>query len=479
MKKLVLIIGAGPAGLTAAFELSKDSQFEVVVVEQSSDLGGISKTVNYKGNRIDIGGHRFFSKSKRVMEWWLERLPISEEGMLIRNRKSSILYKSKYFDYPLNLSFKTLKKLGFVKTLKVGFSFLLSIFKSDKKAINLEEFFIARFGNELYQTFFKNYTEKVWGKKCSEINADWGAQRIKDLSLGKAILSVFKPKSTDLYQKDTSTSLIEEFLYPKYGPGMMWETVAKQVKENGGKIFKNTQVVGFEMTDNIISKVKFKQDGDNLSISVDFVISSMPMKFLLRGLKEKISDDSLKIAENLEYRDFIMIGLLFKKDKKEPKDNWIYLHDENIKASRLQIFNNWSPYMVENEQENLWIGLEYFCQESDEIWTLDDQSLFNLAIDDFEKTGITTSSGLLDAIVIRMPKTYPSYTGVYEKFEKLRTEMENFPNLFLIGRNGMHKYNNQDHSMLTAMRVVEKIQSGDTSKADIWEINTEMEYHER
>ncbi len=478
MKKRVVIIGAGPAGLTAAFELANDDRFEIIVIEQSNQVGGISKTIEYKGNRIDIGGHRFFSKSQKVMDWWLDRLPISENGMLRRNRKSTILYDDNYFDYPLKLNWQSIKKLGIIKSIRIFYSYFLSLFKNSKKASNLEEFFISRFGKELYITFFKNYTEKVWGKPCTEISAEWGAQRIKNLSLLKAVMSIFKSKSEDIYQKKLSTSLIEEFLYPKYGPGMMWETVAEEAKSKGVKLLLEARVTNLSLKGKVINQIEIKQKDNTKVLEVDEVISSMPMKYLLKGLSGLVSPEATNVLKYLEYRDFIIVGLLFPKKEVNLKDNWIYLHDSKVVASRMQIFNNWSPYMVKEVENHLWVGLEYFCNQNDMLWKMNDDELLKLALKDFETCKLMSKTSFIDGTVIRMPKTYPSYTGVYEKFNLLRKEMEQFPNLYLIGRNGMHKYNNQDHSMLTAMSVADKIKKGDRDKSDVWEINTELDYQE-
>ena len=519
MPKKAIIIGAGPGGLTAAYELLTRSDVVPIVLEKSSYMGGISRTVNYKGNRIDIGGHRFFSKSDRVMNWWLEHLPLedasgwkqpityhnmqrdmkdfqgsqrpenNEQVMLVRPRKSRIYYLRRLFDYPIRLSVQTLSNLGLLRSVKIVLSYLRSCMMPIKKVINLEEFFINRFGRELYHTFFKSYTEKVWGVPCEQISAAWGEQRIKGLSIRKTLAHIFKSvfrKTTGIAQKNTETSLIEQFMYPKYGPGQMWETVAQKVEQKGGKIVMNFDVRQIRCQDNkIIAVSGIDQAGNWHEFSGDYFFSTMPVQELIRSLESPIPDNVREVSDGLMYRDFITVGLLLKKmklaeresGKKLIDDNWIYVQEPDVLAGRLQIFNNWSPHLV-SSPDLVWIGAEYFCYETDDLWKMPDREMTDLAVRELHKIGIIDPQDVLDSTVLHMPKAYPAYFGTYERFEELRTFVDKFSNLFLIGRNGMHKYNNQDHSMLTAMVSVDNIIAQRVEKDAIWQVNTEMEYHE-
>ncbi|HEX7829935.1 MAG TPA: NAD(P)/FAD-dependent oxidoreductase [Thermoanaerobaculia bacterium] len=518
-QKTAIIIGAGPAGLTAARELLERTDIQPIVIESTDAFGGISRTVNYKGNRIDIGGHRFFSKSDRVMNWWMNILPlqkvadprqtityqsrtttiagnaiapdpdVDDKVMLLRSRRSRIYFSRTFFDYPISLSLDTLMKLGVLRSIRIGFSYIRSALFPIKPEKNLEQFFINRFGRELYKTFFKSYTEKVWGVACDEISAEWGAQRVKGLSITKAIVHFVRSlfgKKKDIAQKNTETSLIEQFLYPKFGPGQMWEEVAQQVTDRGGKILMRHVVTGLiANAGKKITAVKVKRlsDGVELTLPCDFVFSSMPVRSLLRALEPKAPEAVATVAENLQYRDFITVGVLLKKMKvTEPdgspiKDNWIYIQEPDVLVGRLQIFNNWSPYMVA-DRANTWIGLEYFCYASDPMWTWTDEQMSKLAVDELERIKLADRADVLDTVVIRVPKTYPAYFGAYAKFPVVREYLDTFENLFLVGRNGMHRYNNQDHSMLTAMTAVDNIIAGKVDKSNIWDINTEEEYHE-
>jgi protoporphyrinogen oxidase len=517
MKKTAIIIGAGPAGLTAAYELLTRSDIHPIVLEKSAAMGGISRTVRYKGNRIDIGGHRFFSKSDRVMNWWLSHMPIdatagkgskeityhgqsrevsaNAEGvedavMLIRQRKSRIYFLRKFFDYPIRLSAQTLSKLGLVRTVKIGLSYLKTVIFPPKKVENLEEFFISRFGRELYLTFFKSYTEKVWGVPCDKISAEWGAQRIKGLSITKSLIHFLKSatsqKSGDVTQKNTETSLIENFMYPKFGPGQLWELVADKVIAMGGEIVTDIDVDRIHCQDGAVVSVGATDvTGRRREFDGDYFFSTMPIQELVRALDAAVPCEVKEISEGLQYRDFITVGLLASKlsvhDKASPnlliKDNWIYIQEPDVTAGRLQIFNNWSPFLV-NDPKTVWIGVEYFCYDTDPIWKRPDDEIAALAKRELEQIGILKQADVLDATVIRVPKTYPAYFGAYERFDELRAYLDGFPNLFLVGRNGMHKYNNQDHSMLTAMTAVDNILAGREDKENIWAVNTEMEYHE-
>jgi protoporphyrinogen oxidase len=502
--KAAIIIGAGPAGLTAAFELLNKTDIKPIIFEQTGDIGGISKTVNYKGNRIDIGGHRFFSKSDRVMNFWLNILPMeqidtpadpkkTDKVMLLRQRLSRILFMRKFFDYPISLTLKTVKNLGLVRMFKIGLSYAKAQAFKIKEEKSLEDFLINRFGRELYNTFFRDYTEKVWGISCSKIKPEWGAQRIKGLSITKAIIhaakAVFK-KDSSIGQKEVETSLISQFLYPKFGPGQLWETVADIVKSKGGEIYLNHKAVGINFRDNKISSVKIKneQTGEQKEFAADYVFSTMAVKDLIEAMGQTVPENVRRTASGLCYRDFITVGLLVKKlrIKNDTQiktvnnivpDNWIYIQEPDVKIGRLQIFNNWSPYMVADEN-NVWLGLEYFCNQGDELWNTPDEKFKALAAGELAKIGIIDFADVLDSVVIRVEKTYPAYFGSYDNFDIVKNYINGFENIFLIGRNGMHRYNNQDHSMLTAMTAVENIISGITTKENIWQVNSEEEYHE-
>jgi protoporphyrinogen oxidase len=506
MSKRAIIIGAGPAGLTAAHELLTRTDIVPLVIEQSDAIGGISQTVNYKGNRIDIGGHRFFSKSDRVMDWWLQRIPMqvqqdsrecedpngSDRVMLLRQRKSRIYFLRKFFDYPLQLNGSTVANLGIARIIRIALSYGCSLLFASRNPRNLEEFFISRFGRELYLTFFKSYTEKVWGESCSRISAEWGAQRIKGLSIIKSLQhflkSLFTKKSSGISQKSVETSLIEQFLYPKLGPGQMWEAVAEDIIRRGGTILRSHRATRLHVDKNRISAVDVinRETNQLETYPAEHVFSTMPVNELVRAMDAPIPDPVREVAEGLVYRDFITVGLLLKKLKvtdignkgvQPISDNWIYIQEPDVKLGRLQIFNNWSPYMVA-DSNTFWLGLEYFCHEGDSLWCLSDEEMIYLAQTELAQIGIIDTENVLDGTVIRMPKTYPAYFGSYDRFGEIRNFVDQFPNLFLIGRNGMHKYNNQDHSMLTAMTAVDNLVAGRTDKANIWDVNTEMEYHE-
>ncbi|MGS2741690.1 NAD(P)/FAD-dependent oxidoreductase [Sinomicrobium sp. M5D2P17] len=525
MCKKAIIIGAGPAGLTAAYELVNKTDIKPIIIEKSNDFGGLSKTVNYKGNRIDIGGHRFFSKSDIVMKWWQEILPLEGSGsvenqkkeityhnkkrtielnpkgpdpekedkvMLIRNRLSRIFFLKRFFDYPISLNMETISNLGILRMVKICWSYLWIQLFPIKHVQSLEDFFINRFGKELYKTFFKDYTEKVWGMPCNKISASWGAQRIKQLSVKRALkhaIKSFLKKDSSIEQKNTDTSLIEQFMYPKFGPGQMWETVAEKILAKGGRVIKNAEVIEIYAKSDRIGKIVYLDNSvqEKSTVYGDYFFSTMPVKELIRAFKSTdICKNVRAVSEGLQYRDFITIGVLLNKLKINGQskhrnglisDNWIYIQEKGVKLGRLQVFNNWSPYMIK-DQSKIWMGLEYFCNEGDELWTMDDKSFSEFAVEELESIGIIDKKEVLDSTVIRVPKTYPAYFGTYSQFHEIRNFTDNFKNLFLIGRNGMHKYNNQDHSMLTAITAVENIIKGIETKENIWNINTEMDYHE-
>jgi protoporphyrinogen oxidase len=505
VKPQAIIIGAGPAGLTAAYELLTRTGIRPIVLERFDYMGGISRTVQYKGNRMDIGGHRFFSKSDRVMNWWLEQLPqelpgeagdkdaeIHDDVMLVRARKSRIYFLRKFFEYPIQLSKATLQNLGPARTIRIGLSYLRAVMFPIRKVENLEQFFINRFGRELYLTFFKSYTEKVWGVPCHKISAEWGAQRIKGLSIRKAIAHFLQKSGKDggIAQKGTETSLIEQFLYPKFGPGQMWEKIARRVQQMGGEIVTHCDITSMEVRDGRVVAVTGKlADGSVRRFTGDYFFSTTSVKELMEAMVNggsPVPQNVREVAEKLEYRDFIAVGVLVDKLKvREPggkpgqlvSDNWIYIQEPDVLLGRLQVFNNWSPFLVA-ERSKVWLGAEYFCYEGDELWTRSDKEMAKLAADELAKIEIIDRGDVRDATVVRMAKTYPAYFGAYDRFPEIRQYVDAIPNLYLIGRNGMHKYNNQDHSMLTAMTAVDNIIAGRTGKENIWEVNTEQDYHE-
>lgn len=509
MKKKVIIIGAGPAGLTAGYTLLKKSdKYDVTILEESDNIGGISRTVNYKGNRMDIGGHRFFSKSPEVNEFWQEVMPIQGKSsyddkklkrkkplkkggpdpekednvMLVRDRVSRIYYLNKFFDYPVSLKWSTIKNLGFIRTMQSGFSYLHSlIFK--KREDSLENFYINRFGKKLYSMFFEGYTEKLWGRHPREIDASWGAQRVKGISI-MAVLKDALRKIFHIKSKKVETSLIEQYYYPKYGPGQLWERVAYLFTEMGGVILPKHKVEKIETKNGKIISVTC----NGKKIKGDIFISSMPIKDLVEGMND-VPKNIAKIANGLPYRDFVTVGLLVSKlnlkNETDIKtlnniipDCWIYIQDTKVKLGRIQIFNNWSPYMVKNPDKNVWIGLEYFCNENDNFWNLSDKECIKLATSELVKMGIIDKDNVLDAHRERVKKAYPAYFDTYENIDKVIAYLNNFDNLYCVGRNGQHRYNNMDHSMMTAFNTVECIINDNKDKSSIWNVNVEKEYHE-
>lgn len=520
-KKVAIIIGGGPAGLTAAHSFLKETDIKPIILEETSELGGISRTVKYKGYRMDIGGHRFFSKNDEIMKWWQEMMPIQGEKakddiileneekpyevggpnpekedrtMLIRRRVSRILFLRKFFDYPISLKVQTFTNMGFKRTMKSGFSYIHAKF-NQKEVKSLEDFMVNRFGRELYSMFFEKYNEKLWGRSPKYMEPDWGAQRIKGLSVSKVIMDAlkkpFKKKEKDIAQKNTETSLIEQFLYPKYGPGQLWEIVGSDVEKMGGEIRLNSKATKINVKDNKIISVEYEYEGKIETISADYIISSMPVKDLINAIDDgnKTSEVS-RVANGLPYRDFMTVGLLLNKLNLKNKtkiktvsniipDTWIYVQEPDVKLGRIQIFNNWSPYLLEDVEKNVWIGLEYFCDEGDEYWNMSDEEFIKFAIDELVKINVIDSKDdVIDSNRVRIKKAYPAYFDTYKEFDKVKDYLNNIDNLFCVGRNGQHRYNNMDHSMLTAFETVRTIKSGNNDKTNIWKVNTEKEYHE-
>ncbi|HVE92566.1 MAG TPA: NAD(P)/FAD-dependent oxidoreductase [Actinomycetota bacterium] len=463
----VVVIGAGPGGLTAAYELGRKG-IRSIVLEADSVVGGISRTVERDGWRFDIGGHRFFTKVKAVEELWHEILP--DEDFLLRPRMSRIHYNGKFFDYPLKAS-NALKNLGLIEAMRCVLSYVWARIRPPKDQTNFEGWTSARFGHRLYTIFFKTYTEKVWGVPASSIQADWAAQRIKNLSLFKAVMNALLPKRN---QKDI-TSLIEEFQYPKYGPGMMWERATELVQAQGTKVVMNSPVTAIRHREGrAVSVVATSATGGRTEYPASHVISSMPITQLVRQMDPPAPADVLIAAEGLTYRDFLTVALVVPEEAGFP-DNWIYVHSPDVKLGRIQNFGSWSPYLVKEGRTCL--GLEYFVFEGDELWSMEDSKLVELGTRELQTLGLVKPGQVQAGYVVRMPKAYPMYDSTYkQRVARLRAWLEeNTPNVYPVGRNGMHKYNNQDHSMYTAMLSVENILG---ASHDIWKVNVEAEYHE-
>lgn len=467
----VAIIGAGPAGLTAAYLLRKDGRFGATVFEKHPSLvGGISRTESYNGYLFDIGGHRFFSKSQEVEDFWTE---ILGDELLVRPRKSRIYYDDKFFDYPL-VARDALRKLGVVEAAKCVMSYLEARANPIPNPVNLEDWVINQFGERLYRIFFKTYTEKVWGIPCDQISADWAAQRIKGLSLSEAIKNAVFPQSKEKPGGEVIKTLIEEFRYPKYGPGQMWETTRQKAAKMGAEILMDTTVTKIQRVSSgkwLITLANGKTVG-----FFDYVISSAPLRELIQSIENPIEPKALKAAGDLKYRDFLTVVLMMP-DKKVFDDNWIYIHDPGVKVGRIQNFKSWSPYMVPDENMACY-GLEYFCFEGDGLWDSADEDLIKLGAAEMEKIGLCKKEDVVDGHVVRQPKAYPVYDFDYQQnVEIIRKALEPLTGLILVGRNGMHKYNNQDHSMMTAMLAVENIKAG-KEVYNLWQVNQDAEYHE-
>lgn len=513
--RTVVIIGAGPAGLTAAYELlTKSKDFRVVVLEKSDIVGGISRTVSWHGNRMDMGGHRFFSKVPEVNAWWERMMPAqgapakddlvlnrsasitpggpnpeeTDRVMLKRHRLSRIYFDDKFYDYPITLSLETLGNMGFNTTLQVGISYIASVLHK-RQETSLEDFYINRFGKKLYSMFFEHYTENLWGRHPSMISAEWGAQRVKGLSITAILKDIFG-KMLRRKNRKIETSLIEEFSYPKLGPGQLWEITAKEVLERGGEILFGAQAISFvrDGADRITSVI-YEQEGKSKTIHPDIVISSMPLKDLIAGM-ENVPEMVVQVAAGLPYRDYLTLGVLIRKMALPNKtkiptlggiipDNWVYVHDRSIKMGRFQIFNNWSPYMVTDPEHTAWIGLEYFCNEGDELWSMTEEDFTIMCIGEMQKIGIISSpDDVLDYHLERVEKAYPAYFDTYNRIGELRSWLNRIGNLFCVGRNGQHRYNNLDHSMCTSFEAVKAILANSEDKAAVWNVNTEQEYHE-
>ncbi|MEK0279782.1 NAD(P)/FAD-dependent oxidoreductase [Bifidobacterium mongoliense] len=539
-KQSVVIIGGGPAGLTAAWELTKDGgaeRYDVTVLEATKEFGGISRTVKHNGNRMDIGGHRFFSKDDRIMRWWKNILPLqgapsyddkklgrhhdlepggpdpeqTDKVMLKRHRVSRIFWNHHFLDYPISLTPGLLKALGFKLTVEVGFSYLYSMVHKLPED-NLENFYINRFGRKLYSMFFEGYTAKVWGRPPKEISADWGAQRVKGLDVVAVLKNAFlklMPKKRDNSQVETS--LIEEFWYPKLGPGQLWETVEQQCVDQGATVITDAKVTEIVREHGTISAVRYVDaKGKSTELKADEFISSMPLKDLLNamdaapvddraaksgkaGAAKAVPKDMVTVANGLPYRDFITIGLLVKRlritnttdiptlgNPPIVPDCWIYVQDPGYKVGRVQLFNNWSPYLVKDVDNTVWVGLEYFCQEGDEFWKMNDEEATAFAVKELTRMRLINGpQDVLDSHRELVKKAYPAYFDTYDRMPELAEYLDSFGNLYCVGRNGQHRYNNQDHSMASAIEAVGNIKDCKTSKRNVWSVNTEQSYHEK
>lgn len=512
MSRKAVVIGAGPAGLTAALELLRKSDIVPIVLEATPHIGGICRTMNYRGNRLDLGGHRFFSKSVRVQEWWESVLPLqgglawrdfarpladfdlraeppqpesTDRVMLLRNRVSRIFFRRQFFDYPVTLNASTVRGLGLVQMARIALSYGAARLRPLPER-SLEEFLINRFGRGLYETFFKDYTQKVWGVAPAEIPADWGAQRIRGLSVARVLLHALR-RATGIGKGETEVSLTERFAYPKLGPGQFWDEVAREIVTRGGEIRHECEVVGLTERDGRIVEVRVNSPSGPQVVAGDMFFSSMPVDRLVAGL-EDVPADIREIAGGLSFRDFLTVGILCRRLRlsggsrgesvERIPDHWLYIQEPDVKMGRLQVFNNWSPYMVADPLRTVWLGLEYFCNEGDELWQLSDSALMELGAAELERIGMVRRADVLDGCTARVRRAYPAYFGSYGRLGEVRDFLNGYENLFLVGRNGQHRYNNMDHSMLTAMLAVDHVLTGVPSRESVWEVNTDADFHE-
>ena len=470
----VAIIGGGPAGLTAAYLLAKKKMSVTVLEANPSYVGGLSRTVRYKGFGFDIGGHRFFSKSKQIEDLWSELLP---NDMLVRPRSSRIYYNGKFFQYPLR-AWEALLKLGPIEAARCVASYAKARLHPNPAPQNFQEWVINQFGERLFEIFFKTYTEKVWGMACTEISADWAAQRIKGLSLGGAIMDALLPRWAKPKRPQAKT-LIESFRYPRRGPGMLWEACARAIEALGGQVKMGERLTALEWD---AAQARFtvryeNERGEKKTLQARSVISSAPLRELAQGLSPKLPAEVIEQARKLRYRDFITVALIVK-DRDSFDDQWVYVHDPGVRVGRVQNYRSWSPEMVPEPGVSCY-GLEYFCFEGDGMWTSSDEDLLALAKREIQAIGLAKAADVVDGCVVRERKAYPVYDDTYaESVALLRSALETqFPTLHVVGRNGMHKYNNQDHAMMTAMLTVENIVSGSRGW-DVWRVNQDAEYHE-
>ena len=460
----VLVVGAGPAGLTAAYELSK-RKIAVTVLEKDDAVGGIAKTIDHRGYKFDLGGHRFFTKIQHVKDIWNDVL---REDFLLRPRLSRIYYKKKFYNYPLRIS-NVAANLGPAELMQMTLSYLKAKARPKKNAESFEDYITNSFGRRLYEIFFKSYTEKVWGIPCTALRAEWAAQRVKGMSFSSIVRTAL------LGNKGGIKSLIEEFHYPKHGPGQLWNNLKEMVEAAGGEVLLNSEAVGINTKGRKVVSVSATKNGSTRTYDCDYLISSMPLKDLVERLNPKPPADVLYAAGKVRYRDFITVALIVDKEDLWP-DNWIYINDKEYLAGRVQNYKNWSPHMAPDRSKSC-IGVEYFAFENDDLWLMKDEDLIRLAAKELVGLSLLESESLVeDGKVVRVKKAYPLYDQAYkENLEKVKNHISQFQNLHTIGRNGMHRYNNQDHSMLTAILAVENILG---ASHDIWSVNTEQEYHE-
>ncbi len=505
--KTALIIGAGTAGLSAAYSILKNTEnIKPIVLESEEFLGGLARTIDYEGRKTDIGPHRFFSKDEEILKFWTHFLPlqgkpakddillsrnigftegisdpeITDKSMLKRKRFSRIYFKNKFFDYPVKINFRTVLNMGIFSTLLAGISYLKS-YLLKRKENSLEDFFINRFGKILYNMFFENYTQKVWGRHPSKIDKSWGEQRVKGLSLAKTILNKLS------FIKNKEISLIEEYYYPKKGAGQLWDTMANEILAMDGEILLGRKVKGFKLSDNAISAVVIEYEGKDYEVTCDYVISSMPIKDLVSGI-DTAPLEIKALADKLPYRDYILVSLLIKdwnlKNNTDWRtignicpDSWIYVQDENVKVGRIYIPKNFSPYLSSGI-DDLLIGMEYYCDENDSFWDLKDDELFKFAINELIKiNAINDEKSVLKKYRINIKKAYPAYFDSYKDFDKIEKYLNSIENLYCIGRNGQHKYNNMDHSTASGI-LVAKVIKENLDKSVLWKINTENKYQE-
>jgi protoporphyrinogen oxidase len=460
------IIGAGPAGLTAAYQLAKAGMQVTVFEKDPTYVGGISRTESYKGFHFDIGGHRFFSKSKEVEDFWTE---ILGDDLIQRPRKSRIVYNKKFYSYPLK-AFEALFNLGIVNSTLCVLSYIKAKIFPIKHPKNFEQWVTNQFGFKLYSIFFKTYTEKVWGMDCKDISADWAAQRIKGLSLGKAIWAALFAKKQ--IGDQVIKTLIDTFRYPKLGPGMMWEKCVEKINNFGGQILMNQSITSIDFANQQWQVHR----QNNSTLSVDYLISTMPLRDVFTTVQMPFSAKSIEAATKLKYRDFLTVVLMLEDDHRFD-DNWIYIHDSNVKVGRIQNFKSWSPHMVPDEKFACY-GLEYFCFEDDGLWSTSNEALIELAKKEMQYLGLIDASKVFDGYVVRQPKAYPVYDQDYQStINDIKEGLGILPNFYVSGRNGMHKYNNQDHSMMTAMLAAQNIINGNT-QFDVWNVNEDAAYHE-
>jgi len=470
-----VIIGAGPAGLTAAYELGKKGQRVVVLEADPRYVGGISRTVEYHGYRFDIGGHRFFSKSREVEDLWTE---ILGADLLQRARSSKIFYRGKFYSYPLKPR-EALSQLGLMESARCILSFLKARLGPVRNPKSFEDWVVNEFGERLFRIFFKTYTEKVWGMSCKEISADWAAQRIKGLTLRRAIQNALLPKQKPKNRTQVVKTLIDTFRYPRLGPGMMWEACAEKVRALGGEVLLGRSVVAcrFDAGSSAWTVTARAADGATEEFHGEHLISSMPMRRLVAQIEPPLPESAVRSGNSLLYRDFLTVGLILR-ERNRFNDNWIYIHDPNVKMGRVQNYKSWSPEMVP-DPDFCCYGIEYFCFEGDGLWTMRDADLIALGAKELEQVGLGSAADVMDGCVIRQPKAYPVYDDDYQQHVGVirRALATHCRNLHLVGRNGMHKYNNQDHAMMTALLAARNILAGE-NKYDVWSVNEDGEYHE-